>query len=205
MARFVESQTPDLFRGLSYGGYHANTLQALEAQQSNGFTDRLTAAGSKFLQASADLIAMVDFEKTARITRAAARMAGSLWQDRVVRELTTIGEFQQAPAVMRPLIMASPQIRKMYHSGRLEGYGEHYVDNQPGVIGEQHYDYQRVMNGLFVETEDGFTCTNWIDVIAPEDELYVDQQHCVLNTWANIWASIQKNNDDPTSRWNASL
>ena len=52
--------------------------------------------------------------------------------------------------------MAQPDIRSLYHKGHCDGYSDTYVDMEPGLVGEQHYDYRRVMDGVVEETETGW-------------------------------------------------
>lgn len=206
MAQFFDGGA-DFFRGMVYGDYHPNTIQTLtnHAASSAAMTERLTDAGKAFVEQVEGFVEKVDFRNTMRVMQAAARMVSSLWKANIFRELNTIADMQHAPPVMREFIMAEPEIRTMYHRQQIEGYNGWYVDNEPGVVGEDHYQYRRVVDGIALDQGDKWVATNYIEDVLPGHELDVAQQTVVLNTWDNIKAKILEGGDDPTSRWNAAL
>ena len=94
----------------------------------------------------------------------------------------------------------------MYHDQRLDGYSDTYVDTDPGVIGEQHYDYRRVMSGIMAPVADELYYTSYIEQLRDEaDELTASDQFRILDTWANIENLILSGGKDPTSPWNADM
>ena len=97
-----------------------------------------------------------------------------------------IAGLQQADDAMIPYLMAHPYTRQLYIDGRIEGYGDRYVDYEPGVIGPDHYDYRRVMSGTVVEVEkDGkevSTYTNYYDDLRGDEKVLTRVQKDILYT-----------------------
>ena len=104
-------------------------------------------------------------------------------------------------------IMAEPTLRRMYHQQQVDGYSENYVDVQPGKVGEDHYDYRRVTNGVFMQDEDGewSAKTYYEDLLEGSGEFDFLEQVDILRTWEQMRIQLAKRKDDPTSRWNSSL
>ena len=123
-----------------------------------------------------------------------------------IRYLRTIGEVQHAPSSMIAMLMAEPTVRRMYHQQRVDGYSESYTDNQPGKVGEDHYDYRRVVNGVFMEEEGEWVATTYYEDLLPgTGELEFLDQVDILRTWEQMRIHLMRRKEDPTSRWNSSL
>lgn len=203
MATLIQGDI-DTFSGVTLGQYHAGTIDFLQNAPKIA-TTQLRESGQRFWEAAKELVAKSSIDTTLRKMRAAARQVAAVFQTDEIRELKTVAEQQNAPITMRHLIMANPQIRTWYHNQTIEGYHGSYVDREPGLVGEDHYDYRRVQNGIIEETEDGFMATQYFEDVAEGDELFFDQQVEVKITWQNVINNILRGQDDPTSRWNAAL
>lgn len=204
MASFLSCDHDD-YAGLVYGDYHPGTLEFLR-QSPQQFTARLSEAGQRFIAASEQIIGSFNIDDVARKMRAAGRQVAAVFQQDVIRELTTIGELQNPPPCMRHLIMAEPTVRQNYFNQTIDGYSGDYVDVEPGKIKHDHYDYRRVMDGILeVNAEGDFEVNQYLEDVRDEDELHFDQQAEVILTWDQIKARIKEGRDDPTSKWNAAL
>jgi hypothetical protein len=108
---------------------------------------------------------------------------------------------------MQRVVMANPVVRQMYTQQRVEGYEGSYIDAYPGTIRDNHYDYQRVMNGLVVFNEkDDWSATTYFEELEENDnELNLFEQTDVVDSWKHLEALLKQGKDDPTSRWNSSL
>ena len=106
---------------------------------------------------------------------------------------------------MPSLVHRLSTLRLMYHQQRCEGYTDTYVDMHPGDVGEQHYDYRRVVDGMVMEQDDELVSVQYFDEIKEGDELDIDDQVAILRTWDSVKAAIEENKEDPTSPFNASL
>lgn len=119
--------------------------------------------------------------------------------------LNTLAQLQTAPINMQRWIMANPYIREQYHANRLDGYSDSYVDDAPGMIGDNHYDYRRVMDGVFVFNEDLEDKEDWSFSTYYEDihnydtdELDLTEQLQILRTWEALEHFVRNTDDDPT-------
>lgn len=169
-------------------------MQGILSSGAAAFRDRFTSA-----------VGYVQDSDALRVARAAVRKIAHLWDIDVVSVRQTIGELQQAPVVMIPFIMACPEVRELYHKQGCDGYGELYTDNQPGVVGEEHVDYQRVMDGIFVEQADGtHVSTTYLD-LEESLQLPFNNQVDVGITWDAVKRHLAAKKEDPTSRYNGTL
>lgn len=205
MAIFVEGGA-DLFDSLVYGDtYHPNTQQFLLSQVERP-TNHLTEMGQQFFSGLRDIYERVSGSHAMRTARAASRKVASIWQSDEIRQLKTIGQCQQAPLTMQRWIMANPTVRRMYQQQRLEGYSETYLDVEPNVRGEEHYDYRRAMNGVIIDTDDGWYSTTYYDDLVEGDrELTLEEKVDILDTWDTVLYYIRQGGEDPTSPSNAEL
>lgn len=182
----------------------ANYLQQL----SSDAMQHLGSNAQQFVQKARDGVERFYTSDAMRLARAAVRKVASLYGLDEVYPLTNIGELQHAPAKMIPFVMAEPTLRAMYHAQRVEGYGEDYVDNQPGAVGDGHTDYDRVVDGVFLEPEGD--SEDWVSTsnLHLDDEQLLDhdqQMGIMLTTWEQVRIALAKGKEDPTSRFNATL
>lgn len=180
--------------------------QEFLAQQYDSLSSQLTESGKAFFAGAKEVFEQLSGSQAMRLARAAARKVRSLWNCDEIQRILEIGVMQHAPPTMQRWIMAEPTVRKMYQEQRVDGYGETYQDMHKGDIGENHYDYRRVMNGIVVEDEHGnFTAPTFFDELLDEPELTIEEQVDILDTWTALKAFLRKGNEDPTSKWAADL
>jgi len=205
MATFVQGGSA-VFDSLAYGDQHPATQEFLQ-NQCNTSSHVLTEAGARFMSGVTDLYNRVSGDGAIRIAKAAARSVQSIWNSDIIVELTTIGRLQHARPVMQRWIMAEPTVRNLYHQQRVDGYSGSYVDVNPGLVGEDHYDYRRATDGLVTEREDGiWQAECYFDELLPDDtDLILDEQIEIQSTWAALVDSLRAGKEDPTSVWNADL
>jgi len=126
----------------------------------------------------------------------------SVWQTNSIRKLDTIVEIQQAPLVMRNLIMANPVLKKKWNNDLLEGWDGEYVGDKTSV-GESDYNYRRVMDGVI---KDDFTHTNYHEsLVNLDDALDIIKKDAVLHVWDVCNNSSLVDTVDMTSRNNGRL
>lgn len=205
MATFLDVD-PDMFGSTVYGQKHPETVQFLRNTY-NATMASLQNIGGAFAQAVTsiyDRYTSVDAER--RLT-AMARNLQSGWIGNQIKPMVTIGALQTAPMVMQRYIMACPDVRRVYQQDMCEGYKGSYVDNEKGQIGDTHYDYRRVMHGMFQENAEGveYATTYFDDHVTDEAPLNIYEQRDIRDTWAAAASAMLAHDDDPTSRWNASL
>lgn len=195
----------ETFNALAYGKQHPN-LQKFLHQQQESFSQNLNEAGMRYAERARSVYEKLNNSDAMRIARAIGRKAKSIWQCDEILPLTNIGQLQQAAPKMQRWIMAEPSIRKLYHSGQCDGYTGSYVDMSPKDIGENHYDYRRVMDGMFVENEDGdLESISYLDEVDDGDDLMIEEQTDILLSWSAVQRAVIEYGDDCTSKWNSSL
>jgi hypothetical protein len=199
------------FNALTSGTPHQGTIGFITGQF-NTASSNLTDAGRRFYEQARVSVENAINSDAMRLAQAATRKLRSLWDEDCIRPLQDIGDFQYAPLIMQRYIMAQPTIRKLYQQQRCDGYSDTYIDIHPNVIGEDHYDYRRVMNGVVTiseEDEDGnseWSSTTYLDELNEDDnELLFEEQLEIIQTWDKLQALLDEGKDDPTSRYNAEL
>lgn len=70
-----------------------------------------------------------------------------------IQYISKIAEFQHAPTMQR-WIMAEPTVRQMYFDQKLDGYSDTYSTTDK-TVGMMHLDYQKVIDGVYREDENG--------------------------------------------------
>lgn len=121
------------------------------------------------------------------------RQIKGLFHPNTIVPLLSVEEIQKALPMMQRYMMACPDIRTIYHKQLCDGYSDSYVDLEPGVVGAEHYDYRRVMNGIGFcysdEDEKGkfetWKAINYFEQLREGDEeLTFIQRDMVLDAWA---------------------
>lgn len=194
------------FNNLVYGQVHPGTMNFLEQQLTNISTS-LTDAGKNFFSNTQQLFDQFHGSEAMRLARASVRKVSSIFQRDEIRSIWDLGKMQNAPLTMQRYIMAEPTVREMYQKQRCDGYSATYQDMYPGAIGDNHYDYRRVMDGLVVETDEGDTkCTFYFDDLVEGDRrLSLDEVIEIRSTWDFVKEMMQNGKRDPTSAFDNSL
>lgn len=191
----------DAFNAFVYPEKHPSGVQFLR-EQFNNFTGVLTNTANEFIQASKQQVerftshAAVDF---ARNVLKSFMGSTTVNTDRILG-LFEINQFQGASVEMQRWVMASPVIRELYHDQRCEGYSDTYVDVEPGLVGEDHYDYRRVMDGVMHITDDDWYVKTYVEELKEGDrDLTHSEQVDIQNTWSKLEYLVALNKEDPTS------
>lgn len=211
MAQIIEGGTLT-FNSLAYGNPHPGTMGFLSQQFENASV-ALTNTGQRFMSNARDLYERISGSDAMRTLRVAGRAVRSMWQLDEIRTLNTMDQLQTAPLTMQRWVMAEPTLRREYHQQRVDGYSDSYVDMHPGDVGEAHYDYRRVMDGLVVIDEHpddqgnyNWSATTYFDDYLPDDsELLLEEKIDILDTWSAVRQALAARKQDPTSRYGAML
>jgi hypothetical protein len=85
---------------------------------------------------------------------------------------------------MQKWIMAEPVVREMWKDSLLTGYGDSYVDKHPNVVGRDHPDYRRVMDGMsYIDNDGRLTNTSYLEAVDADDILNLSEKLIVLSNW----------------------
>lgn len=112
-----------------------------------------------------------------------------------IKPLLTLEQLQQANPMMRPYIMAHPVMHALNQRELVDAYdGE--CDPVKGEQLEDNIYYQRAMNGIVVDTDDGIEFTNWV---SEEMQLRYDQQIDIYDTHRYLDRLLKSVRKDPSS------
>jgi hypothetical protein len=185
MAQVIVGGTREFDMAVS-GEQHPETAQYLRNQVASlgQFTGSASQAWLDSVQQSYQQFASDD---AMRHARAALRQVSGYMQADGIRRLNTMEEFQQAPVKMQRYLISHPEVRRLYLAQRIDGWSDTYADVQPGAIGEDHYDYRRVNQGMLKETPDDdeseWVSSTWIEELRPEDrELKMVEQNEIITS-----------------------
>lgn len=188
----------DGFDAMLYPEQSYLNTEYIQSQFEN-FSSTLNDIGRQFIQGAKDVYEEINNSQAMIIARNALRAVKGMFNQNTIIPLSALEDFQIAQPIMQRYIMANPVIREIYNNQRCDGYQDTYVDIQPGYIGENHYDYRRVMNGLAVETEDSWEINFYPDELLEGDsELTHIQQVDILSTWRVMEMFISEGKD-PTN------
>lgn len=193
---------PQMFNMLSYREKHPSTLAYLKSQFEN-IGQTLNDAGQQFFQGMQNVFEQANSSEAMRKARLALQKVKNVFEVDNVKSIFELNELQASQYVMQRWIMACPDVRNMYHQQQCDGFSETYVDRFPGTVGENHYDYRRVMDGMVQDdAENDWKATFFLDDLLEGDrELTFDEQVDILNTWECVEAYLKRGKDDPTSQF----
>lgn len=204
MAVFYEGGA-DAFDALSGGVPSGESMAWLRA--SYDATRNLLNAGQRaFTEMTSKAHSIISEFGANQLMRNLGHKIKAVWKNDIV-PLLSVEEIQTASQEMQRWVMACPEVRTLYHKQLCEGYGDSYVDHAPGVIGNMHYDFRRVMNGVTVVPEEGvpYRETYYDTMTEHEHELKLPEQTSILLTWRACVKAVREAEDDMTSQYGAKL
>lgn len=192
--------SPDVFNMLIYPDQNPFNQQFLQDQLTN-FQSSLTEAGKQFMTGARDVYDRIHNSEAMQMAKAVIRQVGAFFNPDTIIPLDSILSIQQASLTMQRWVMAEPTIRSLYHKQLVNGYSDTYVDMEPDRIGEEHYDYRRVMHGVVRDDVEDY---DWVVTMYPDDlhegdrELTALEQNDVCNMWDLVKLYAQARQEDPT-------
>lgn len=203
MAEFIDGDNT-FFKASIYGAPDWKAMEFL-SNQYNNISAYAKDSSMEFFNNAKMMFDKLSGSTAMRMARQAGAVVGSMWDTDDIRHLKTLLDIQVAKSTMQRWIMANPVVREMYHNQQLDGYSDSYIDLHPNDIGENHYDYRRVMNGIAVEVGERLLCTTYPDELFDEKELSIEEQVDIKMTWDEVERLIRLRQEDPTSKWGNSL
>lgn len=197
-----------VFDALAYGIDRAPETTHYFSQEINKITDTLTDAGRGFFGNVKSIYESINNSDVVRAARAALQSAATLFTPNIIMPFTTIEQFQTAGPEMQRWAMASPVAREKYHAQLIDGYSDSYIDLYPQDIGETHYDYRRVMDGVIQENEEEETWSVKFfpdELVAGDKELSHDEKVDIIKTWDLMEMFIRAGDKDPTSVYGSKM
>jgi len=190
------------YSAIAFGLPNTNTVSFLQ-NQFTSMSSVMSEAGRSFMERGRELFDKYHGAEAMRLAKAAIRATQHMFMHDAIMELNNISQFQQAKPVMQRWIMACPDIRKLYHQQRCDGYSGSYIDMYPGTIGEDHYDYRKVMSGIMVvgETDDcdyDWRMRVWIEDDENDVTLSFGDKTTILSVWDMVKSMAKPGKEDPT-------
>lgn len=194
----------DSFNAVVYGEQNPANLDFFKRSIAN-VGQTLTDIGKQFYSNTSELYERFNGSDAMRLAKAAARAAASLFMPDRIGSIFEMGQFQQAPPVMQRYLMAEPFVRAQYHAQKCDGYSDTYVDREPGLVGDAHYDYRRVMHGVIKDDDESYV-KFYIEDLEPGDRhLSHEDKVDIINSWDILKALMKAGGEDPTSPFNSKL
>lgn len=107
--------------------------------------------------------------------------------DNYYTDLTSFIALQNANATMQRWIMAHPDVRKLYLDQNIDGYSGSYQNVFGKEIGEDDYNYRRVMDGVMCDEGDITVVRQYLDDLLEGDrELNHYEKVKILHTYDAI-------------------
>lgn len=186
MGQVVTLSAPSV--DLALYGDRSNFVQDYLQQQINQLGGTLNNFGERIYNSLANSWNFVTDGLTRVGLRTELEQQGLNVVDNYFVECNNWIALQEANLTMQRWIMANPQVRELYLGQDICGYSDEYVDLDPGKMGEDHYDYRRVMNGIIRDEPNGdYTITHYYeDLHIGDRELEFYEQEPILHTWSAI-------------------
>lgn len=197
----------EAFRAVAFGQQHQSNQSFLAGFFTGEVAERGQAAFGDFYSRAKARWENFHSEEALNYGKAALNQLKGYFQPDVIRELHDMPSMQVCGSQMQRWIMAEPTVRSLYHQQRCDGYSETYVDLDPGQIGENHYDWRRVNNGIVGENEEGGSKVAWfIEELRQDDtELHFYDQCTILKAQSLAAHFMNAAGRDCTSVWNTDL
>lgn len=195
----VQASSPMAFDMMIYPNVHPGTYQYLQNQFSN-LSATILDSGRQFLEQGRAMVQKFCDGSLERAARATIRMAKTMLNPNAIQYYSTLEDIQAASPLMQRYIMSDVYLRGKYEQQLCSGYSGSYIDMDPGLKGEDHYDWRRVNNGIvqFDDTTDKWKSTTYFEDLREGDrDLRFDEQIDILNT-QQIARMFAMGGDDPT-------
>jgi hypothetical protein len=207
MATYVQGGA-DLIDALG-GGLPDESTKQWFAQHTQAVTQTLSATGQAFFERARTMYQTISESQALQMLRNLRNKMDDVWSGNKIQPLQTLAALQTAGPIMQRWVMAEPTLRARYLNQEVEGYGENYTNYHGDAVGESHFDYRRVMNGVVVVPEDDskeFVLRHYYDPLSDDErELTLYEKIDILNTWDLVKSLLEEGGEDPTSQYGAML
>ena len=174
----------------------------------------LEKAGSRirdgFRERAAKIFEAANSASALRKTREAIRSLTGVKRASMVYPVESVEDLRGAGWMMQRWLLADPVIRKSYLRQTIDGYSETYVNQHGKAIGEDHYDYRRVIDGMYrfevdadgeeVIVHDQF----YEELIEGDRDLDAEEQFDIMAAW-RLQRMCAEMNIDSTNRRGGTL
>lgn len=137
--------------------------------------------------------------------REALRALKGVKRANAIYQVDTIDDLRSVGSMMQRFLMADPVVRKRLLKQTIDGYSETFVNVHGKDIGDSHYDYRRVVDGVYREelNSDGekiYVNEVFYEALLDEDrDLDAGEQFDILDAW-DLQRLVLAAGLDPTNR-----
>lgn len=196
---FIVGST-DEFNALLYPDQHQSVRGYMQEHLSS-FTNAVTDIGQNFVSRVKNLYERLNDSSIMERARAVVRAASGIMNYNVIYQINNLEDLRAASTVMQRWLMANPTVREVYLDQRCDGYSETYFNIHDKDIGEDHYDYRRVMHGSLVKENNEYVFKHYYDSPITDDEkpLTVEEQFIIQDAWdiANLYFANKQDCTNP--------
>lgn len=156
--------------------------------------------GSRYRSRVSELFETINSSSVLYRARTMYRRSQNFFKKDRIEALTDLIGVRTAKSEMRSYIMAMPEVRELYHRQLIDGYSGYYKDEQPGIIGLGHKEYDQARNGVLYTTDDEmlrFDLAMDVD-IDPSLQLSIEEQQDIECTYDYIRRILKDTREDPT-------
>ncbi len=193
------------FNALVYPTQHQNTINYIR----NGLTNlpaTLTQQAKTLFQGAYQYFQDINSSLSKQRAINAIAAISNFRQENTIYYINNIESSRQATLTMQRWLMAEPTVRNLYHNQQCDGYSDTYIDLEPDAIGEDHYEWRRVMSGVVnYESDDIVTKMYWDEMRQGDRELEPFEQLLILDSWEFMKIAVSQMNEDPTNPLGGSL
>lgn len=195
------------FSVLTYGAPNPHTAEFLNQQYAN--LNPAIFQDQSFIERAYQIYEQNNGDAAILRARQLLNNTDSWIDPNAVFKINDVLGMQTAGPAMQRWIMANPEIRTLYHDERCHGYAESYVDDAPRVVGIDHYDFRRVVDGVFRDDPDdpelGIITIFNEDTSMDSGEIDAFNQLDVLTTWDMLEFYLKHGKEDPTDVFGGEL
>ena len=194
------------FNGLVFGLPTQDSLQYFQ-QQASSVSNVVGEYGTMFKESVKSLYDKFTNAESLEIAKRALQHANASEYKDVIRPLYYVTDFQTAMPVMQRWVMANPVVREYYHKQQCDGYSGTYVDDSPNRVGDNHYDYRRVMDGVVRESDEhDLVMTHYYeDLHEGGSDFSLGDKKAILKTWDIVEMMFKAGQEDPTNPFGGNL
>lgn len=183
-----------------YAGGHLDTnTQNWLGQRFDTMRATLSTTAQNFFDTAQRTFTLMGSSEAIQALRNLTVKSEKMWQSNNIQRHDTLVELQTAGVINQRWLMACPEARSLYLSGELSGYAGSYENFGGQAIGETHFDYRLVMDGVITSDETSFQYTAYYQAMPEgERELELYEKADIINSWNRMRYYLDLHDEDPT-------
>lgn len=181
------------------GGHLDSETTSWLSERTDALRATISPIAANFFDQAQSLYTMISSSDAIQALRNMTVRSDNSWMSNQIVYLGNTEQIQNASPLMQRWIMAEPTLRNMYLKNEVEGYGESYTNYHGNTVGEAHYDWRRVHDGMATFTPEGWSYKNYVEDTGEDRELTVFEKVDILRVHNAVRCSLSEAEMDPTS------